>query len=219
MAELRGALGAVFYGAAGIYSKNIEFNNDDPDTITNSDNLFVTSGFTDGMKIAVYGSTLNDGNYTIDTVSAGSLLINGNIVGDETPTSSVFIYSVAPGTQLTGFYGWTINKALTTLEATDFADVGERTYIAGDEEWTAITQAHWMSTDLVAASYFGEPMLIRFFTKYSASPSGPAPVYLYEGLAIITGLSTEVSVGAIVEQPLTFTGVSPLVYRALTAYP
>ena len=217
MSELRGALGAVFYGAAGIYTKSLAFVTGD--NVTNSEGLIVTSGFSGGQKISVYGSTSNDGNYEIDSVSATKITITAASFTAETPASSVFIYTSSPGTQLAGFFNWSINKSMTVLEATDFADAGTKTYIAGDKVWTATASMHWMDDDLTAASYFGEPMMVRFFTKYSAAPSAPAPVYLYEGLAVVTGLTTEVNVGAIVEQPLTFTGVSPLVYRALTAYP
>lgn len=217
MAELRGAMGALFRGAAGIYSKNLIFAAADS-SVSNSDNLFVTSGFIDDQKVRIYGSTSNDGAQQTHSVAAGKIVFEGAVV-NETPSTSVFIYSEAPGTQVTGFYGWVINKTMTQLEATDFADVGEKTYLVGDIEWTATAQAHWMSDDLVIDSYFGEPLLVRFFTKYSASPSAPSPVYLYEGLAIVTGLSVDTKVGDIVQRPLTFTGVSPLIYRALTAYP
>ena len=217
MAELRGALGAVFYGAAGIYSKDLVFVTGD--YVTNSEALLVSSGFEGGQKISVYGSASNDGDYTVDAVTTTKLTITASSFTAETPTSSVFIYTSSPGTQLAGFYNWSINKTLSVLDATDFSDAGVKAFIAGDEGWTATALAHWMDDDLTAASYFGEPILVRFFTKYSASPSAPAPVYLYEGMAVVTGMTTEVNTGSIVEQPLTFTGVSPLVYRALTAYP
>jgi hypothetical protein len=215
MAELRGALGAVFKGAAAIYSEAIEFDADND--IVDPNNGFVTAGFVKDQKINVYGSLDNDGVYTISSVAAGKIVVIEDVSG-ESGQGKYFIYTAAPGTQVTGFYSWTLDWEKVTIDATDFADAGAKTFIAGDEGWTATAQAHWMSDEDVE-SLMGKPMLIRFFVKYSASPSAPAPVYLYEGMAIISGLQVDVNVNELVQRPLTFTGVSPLVYRALTAYP
>jgi len=216
MAELRGALGAVFKGAAAIYSKNLVFS-DGSNTITNSDDLFVTKGFSGGQVVLVYGSTSNDGVYNVDTVAAGTLTMEETTVS-ETPSTAVLIYTAAPGTQVTGFYNWQLDWTHNVMDATDFADVGSKTYIAGDTGWTATAQAHWM-TDEDVESLFGTELIVRFFVKYSASPSAPAPVYLYEGLAIMSGMQVDTNVNELVQRPLTFTGVGPLIYRAYTAYP
>ena len=215
MAELRGAMGAVFKGAAGIYSKNLVFANGDE--ILNSDNLFLTKGFADGQEIWVYGTTLNDGKYDVETATAGTL-VTSQAVEDETPASGVLIYTCAPGTQMTGFHTWSLENSVDLLEATDFADAGERSYIAGDAGWTASAQGHWM-TDEDVEQYIGAELLVRFFTKYAASPSAGSPVYLYEGLSIVSGISVDTKIGALVDRPLTFKGIGPLVYRALTIYP
>ena len=215
MSEIRGALGAVFKGAAGIFSKNLVFANGDE--ILNSDNLFVTKGFANGQGIWVYGTTLNDGYFLVETAAAGKL-VTSQAVENETPASAILIYTCAPGTQITGFHNWSLENKVDMLEATDFADAGDRSYIAGDEGWTATAQAHWM-TDEDVEQYIGKELLVRFFVKYSASPSAPSPVYLYEGLSIVSGISVDTKIGSLVERPLTFTGIGPLVYRSLTAYP
>jgi hypothetical protein len=53
----------------------IAFNNLDPDTITDSNDGFVTAGFEAGHDILVEGSESNDGEYEIDTVAAGTLTL------------------------------------------------------------------------------------------------------------------------------------------------
>lgn len=45
------------------------------DTINDSNNQFVTSGFRAGMTVVVSGSTSNDGTYVVDTVAAGALTL------------------------------------------------------------------------------------------------------------------------------------------------
>lgn len=215
MAELRGAIGAIFRGAAGMYSKKLVFSNSN--TVANSDSKFVTAGFDGGQTVLVYGSTSNDGVYTIDTAAAALLTFDQATV-TETPSAAVFIYTAAPGSAMTGFYGWSLDWKKNTIEATDFLDAGTRTYIAAESEWKGTATGHWMDDDLLD-SYLGTELLVRFFVKYSASPSAPSPVYLYEGLALVTGLSVDTKPGTLVDRPLQFSGVSPLVYRAYTAYP
>ena|SRR3990167_3801636 len=66
---------------AKIRATTIAFVENSPlaDTITDSGSAFLTSGFRPGDIITVSGSTSNDGTYTIDTVTAGTitLLLNG----------------------------------------------------------------------------------------------------------------------------------------------
>lgn len=216
MAEIKGALGAVFKGAAFLCHDAIAFVNSSS-SITSLNDDFLVKGFADDMKITVYGTASNDGDYVIDTAAAGSLLLTSSVV-NETPATSVMIYSSAPGTQVTGFYGWNITHNCAALDATDFSDAGVATYISGATNWSATAQAHWMSGEDVE-SLLGTTLLCRFFVKYSASPSAPAPVYCYEGGAVVAGISPDIKVDSIVERPLTFTGVGPLRLRSLTAYP
>jgi hypothetical protein len=215
MAEISGYVGAVFAGAAGLYHNDIVF--DASDEIQSGRDDFVTAGFTTDMKITVYGSTSNDGDYTIHTVSSDSIIVHETIAG-ETPTDSVLIYQSAPGTQLAGFSNWTINDTYDAFETTDFTDAGVRTYMTGPHRWTATAQRFWQS-DGNSETKLGTLYLVRFFVKYAASPSAPAPVYLYEGLSLVNGLSINTDVATLITAPLTFTGVGPLRKRTLTAYP
>jgi hypothetical protein len=58
----------------------IAFVNSNPDTITDSANGFVAAGFAGGMKLTVSGSGSNDGEYTIATVTAGTITLSGTDV-------------------------------------------------------------------------------------------------------------------------------------------
>jgi len=63
-----------------------------PDTITDSDNGFVTAGFVVGDKITVSGSTSNNGDYTINMVVAGTItLISTDVLTTEIAGDSVII--------------------------------------------------------------------------------------------------------------------------------
>lgn len=68
------------------------FFNSNPDTITDSGNGFLTSGFLAGDKILVEGSASNDGVYTIDTVVAGTItLITTDALVAESAGASITI--------------------------------------------------------------------------------------------------------------------------------
>lgn len=71
-----------------ITASTIAFNDNgaSADTITDTGAGFVTAGFVDGDKITVSGSTFNDGDYTIDTVVAGTITL---IATDELTTEGV----------------------------------------------------------------------------------------------------------------------------------
>ena len=75
-----------------ITAATIAFNDADPDTITDSGSGFLTRGFHAGDTITVSGSGANDGNYTIDTVVAGTItLIATDELADEVAGATVTI--------------------------------------------------------------------------------------------------------------------------------
>ena len=78
-AEVSGVVGETiaFTGQAqaAITATTIALVNSGPDTITDSGNALITSGFEAGQKITISGSTADDGDYTIDTVAAGTITL------------------------------------------------------------------------------------------------------------------------------------------------
>ncbi len=68
-----------------------------PSTITDSNNGFVTAGFTAGQKIAISGSNDNSGVWTIDTVVAGTItLVAGEQLVAESAGDRIIIQAGAP---------------------------------------------------------------------------------------------------------------------------
>lgn len=67
-------------------SANLQFNDLNPDTITDALNGFLECQFMAGDTITVAGTVNNDGNYTIATVVAGTItLIGGDALANEGP--------------------------------------------------------------------------------------------------------------------------------------
>jgi len=88
---------------AFIEADTIAFNDDDPDTITDSNNGFLTAGFASGDLIIVEGSTDNDGIYTIDTVDAGTITLvstdelSDEIAGEEVKITKLILFNSTTG--------------------------------------------------------------------------------------------------------------------------
>jgi len=89
------------YQAKIIYSKTntIAFVDSNPDTITDSDNGFITAGFISGDDIYIEGTIRNNGHFTADTVEAGTLTLNDidSLTAEDasentTPTISLVIF-------------------------------------------------------------------------------------------------------------------------------
>lgn len=77
---------------ANITDDTIAFVNSNPDTITDSNNNFLDRRFIDKEQIIVTGSASNDGTYTVNTATAGTLtLIDSDSLTPEAAGSTVTI--------------------------------------------------------------------------------------------------------------------------------
>ena len=207
MAKVPGKVGALYYRKARIQAITIAFNDNDPsaDTITDSGNGLVTAGFEAGDHIVVSGSTSNDGTYLAATVVAGTVTLDpADTLTDEVAGDLVTIVEALPGSVAAAFYNWTLDIGGDVVECTTFDSDGWREYIATLRDWTATAEKYWVS-DSNQDDWIGTEMLVRFFTRYDASPD-VTNAFFYEGYALVTGLSTAAPVGELVTQTLTFQG-------------
>lgn len=90
--------------ALGMAASTISFSSGNPDNIEDSSGGYATAGFVPGMKIHVENSVANDGIYTVTSVAASTITIDGNgVLTDESAGSPVTISPVseswAPWTQ------------------------------------------------------------------------------------------------------------------------
>lgn len=217
MAEVHGKLGALYYSRGYIKATTIAFVDSNPDTITDSGSGFVTAGFTATDKITVVGSTSNDGTYTIANVAAGTLTLDaGDTLVAEVAGDDVTIDQADPGTQLAGFFDWSLDLGADVAEVTDFGDAGIKAFIAGGSGWTGAARKHWMSEGNQDA-WIGNTYTIRFFAKYVAVPSGGDKAYFYQGRAIVNGIATTEAHDTVVEQALTFQGIGAIALQTQQA--
>lgn len=100
------------------------------DTINDSANGFITAGFVKGDTIIVSGSTSNDGEYTVKSVTAGVLeLSEDDTLTTEAEGDTVIVAHSETGT-------WSQSRALTTGTRKFYIDGEEYTYTGGEDTGT-----------------------------------------------------------------------------------
>jgi len=210
MAHLSGHVGDIRWRPVVSSLTTISFADSNPDEIRDSANGFVTAGFESGYIYTVSGSSMNDGNYTIDTVQAGTLICAAaNTLSVEAAGHTVTITCALPGVQLAGFYNWSMDYTGEALQTTDFADSGWRTYIPGLKSFTATCEKYWDTTGNENA-WPGTTKLVRFFERYDSAPA-TTNAYYFEGSVVITGISPTAAVdGGPVTQTMTLQGTGSL---------
>jgi len=218
MAHYAGYGGAV-YKAAYIKTDTIAFHENDTldDTITDSNSGFIDAQFAAEDEITVDGSTSNDGDYTIDTVVAGTITLDtGDDLVEESAGGMVTIIKKAPGTVTSGFYGWELNDGREIADVTDFNSAnGWREFMPTLRRWTATLDRYWDASNN-EQSILGVPQVFRFFTKYEAEPGADVPAIYYEGIGIINEMPVSVPVGEIVTQRISVTGLGAIVQKTQT---
>jgi len=169
---------------------------------------FETGGYKAGMIVQVSGATSTGNNrlFTVNTVSSGQLTVN-EAVSTGTDTGTPTLLEWEPGLQVCGFYNWTISYTAEVFDTTDFCNAScGRTYIPGVTSWTAAATKHFLTVDNVVDNWVGEPIKVRLFTKYVASPSTGDPSQYWEGDTIVTGLDQSTPVDALIDQSISFQG-------------
>ena len=214
MAEIHGNQGAIFYRSGYISAATIAFVDSNPDTITDSGNGFVTAGFAADDTIAVTGTDSNNGELTIASggVAAGTItLIGGDAVVAE--GAGAAIIQTVPGTQLGGFFNWSLNWDSDVHDTTAFSDGSVRVFTGGLTTWTATAEKFWLTGGAAAdvEPDPGDSHLLRFFVVYTTAPNTTTNYY-YEGTGICTAVSPTTPVDGIVQGTISWQGTSTLTW-------
>lgn len=94
-----------------------------------------------------------------------------------------------------GVKSWSLDLAGDTLETTDYADSGHRTYIAGLDGWTASCELNWDTANTVSVGDSATLTLTIVNTTET-----------YSGTALVTGISVSSSVEGLVTATINFQG-------------
>ncbi len=221
MAEIHGNQGSIFYRSGYLADDGIAFVEAGAnDQLTHDLNGFVTAGFVAGDTLSVSGSGAgNDGEYTINAggVAAGTITLSaGDDVADEAAGPDIIMQTV-PGTQMGGFFNWTLSWDAEMHDVTDYTDGGVRTFMGGLTTWTVSAEKFWLTGGAAADTepQPGDTHYLRFFVVYTATPNVTTN-YFYEGSAICTGVSATTPVDAIVNGTISWQGSDTLTWTTRT---
>ena len=214
MSVISGVNGAIYWNEeiTDIASANdIAFSSGAGTIVSDLDIDFETVGFKAGMLVTVSGSTGNDGTYTIDTVSSGTLTVTEAVTSSTGELNVITFTEAEPGYQEAGFYNWTINYKIALLDSTAFdTSSGGRSYVSGITDWTASAEKFFISSGDAINDWLGETIKVRFFINYVATPSTGSPSVYYQGNTIVTGIDQGTPVDALITQGIGFQGVNAL---------
>lgn len=218
MAEIHGNQGSIFYRSGYISASTIAFVDSGPDTITDSGEGFSAAGFVAGDTIAVTGTDSNNGEFTIDTggVAAGTLtLIGADSLSTEGAGAAVI--ATVPGTEMGGFFNWSISSNAEVHDTTAFSDGTVRVFTAGLTTWTATAERWWLTGGAAADTepQPGDTHYLRFFVVYTSAPN-TATNYYYEGSCICTAVNPTTPVGGIVQGTISWQGSDTLTWTTRT---
>jgi len=101
-----------------------------------------------------------------------------------------------------GFTSWTADVTAETLDATSFNNTGWKKFVGGLNSWTGSAERHWLEGSDVFG-YLGKQVVVRMYQYEDESD-------YYTGWAILSGISVNTPVDALIDQSLTFTGVDRL---------
>jgi len=95
-----------------------------------------------------------------------------------------------------GVKSWSLDLVGDTLETTDYADSGHRTFIAGLDGWTGSCEINWDTANTISV---GDEITDLVFSIVGATEK-------YTGDAIVTGISVSSSVDGLVTATISFQG-------------
>ena len=111
---------------------------------------------------------------------------------------------VDAASEVAGIKSWTLDYTADTLETTDFADVGVKTYVIGGSGWSGSFEGFKDGAPLPIA---GAAVTIKLYESQTANQ-------FWTGSAFITGISVNTSHDGIVTYSYSFQGTGALTVAA-----
>ncbi len=200
MAEASGKAGAVYMQTGAATPITGEALGTGDETTFDTANANVDE---DSLIVYMDASPLPKGDYTV-SVKGRITFVAAPGAGGNAITADYDYYSV---TQVAGFFNWSLNSNADVLDTTDFDSGGEREYIASLTGFDVSAAKHWISEAFITAYYPGQKFIIKCYTDTGASTR-------YEGWAIITGVSTNCAVDALIDEAVTLQGTGLLKFES-----
>ncbi len=117
--------------------------------------------------------------------------------------SGLVVAGVGTGTTATGIKAWSADYTIETIESTDFADVGIKTYILGASGWAGSFDGY---KDGVPLALSTATCALQLREQDAATATGA----VWTGAAFITGIHANISFDGIVTYSYDYQGTGAL---------
>ena len=108
---------------------------------------------------------------------------------------------VDTGTAVAGIKSWTLDYTSDSLETTDFADAGIKSYIVGAKGWSGSFEGYKEGVEQILTADAASPVALKLYEDAT---------YYWGGNAIITGVHSSVSHDGIVSVSYDYVGIAAL---------
>jgi len=108
---------------------------------------------------------------------------------------------VSTGTAVSGIKSWSLDYTSDALEATDFADLGIKSYIVGGRGWSGSFEGYKEGIEQILTVIASSPVTLSLYEDAT---------YYWTGSAIITGVHSSTSHDGIVSVSYDFVGIAGL---------
>jgi hypothetical protein len=122
--------------------------------------------------------------------------------GDTVTVSGKYVTVSQPA----GFFNWSVQTSVKTLETTCFESNEWSEFMIGDKSWKGSAEKFWVM-DSEFTSKIGTEVILALYTDFGTAKTR------FEGYGIIETGDVTIPVNEVIKEKISFTGVGPLYYR------
>jgi hypothetical protein len=147
-------------------------------------------------------SVVQTSGFTVE-YAGGVIVFDSSLNPGDTVTVSGKYVTVS---QAAGFFNWSVQTAVKTLETTCFESNEWSEYVIGEKSWKGSAEKFWV-TDNAFISKIGTEVILALYTDFGT------PKTRFEGYGIIETGNITIPTNELIKEKISFTGVGPLYYR------
>jgi hypothetical protein len=122
--------------------------------------------------------------------------------GDVVTVSGKYVTVSQPA----GFFNWSVQTSVKTLETTCFESHEWSEFVIGDKSWKGSAEKFWV-TDSEFFSKIGTEVMLALYTDFGTAKTR------FEGYGTIETGDVTIPANELIKEKISFTGVGPLYFR------
>jgi hypothetical protein len=140
--------------------------------------------------------------FTVETVGGVIVFASALAPDDAVTVSGKYVTVLQPA----GFFNWSVQTSVKTLETTCFESNEWDEFVIGDKSWKGSAEKFWV-TDSEFISKIGTEVILALYTDFGTAKTR------FEGYGIVEASDVTIPVNELVKEKIGFTGVGPLYFR------